>query len=169
MNEKLQFIGKGGNANVYRIKGSDRCVKIYHEDAQQKNDFDILEVLQESPYFPKVYSHTNEHVIMQYVPHVPVFKCVDKRFQSIFSLLWNRFKGKYKKKKIKEQLQQAIEYCLSKGVFPIDFAQNVALDRKGNIIFIDVGHFEKFQDVPSNLVQNKKNMIQREMECIVFF
>lgn len=165
---KTKLIGSGGSGTVHRTNNKKICVKTFHDNALTTKDYIFLEALKGSPYFPKMHDYVeNEMVVLDYIPHVPIYKCISTKSQNLMQMKWNQFLGKYRKKKVEKQLREAINYCFSRGIIPVDFAQNTALDRKGNVVFLDVGHFEFFKDVPKHLHQNKKDIVNIELKCLI--
>jgi predicted Ser/Thr protein kinase len=60
------LIGRGGNGAVFKLT-DDKCVKIYPDENNARNEGKALALGQSSPIFPRLHKAGRKYVVMEYI------------------------------------------------------------------------------------------------------
>ena len=134
-NDSLQLVGIGRSAFVFRIKSSDKTIKIFFPEFMHvaKEEGEIYQIIQGIPYFPQIYEVGPNYIVMDYIEGNTLFDCITQG------------------KTITPAHIKSIDYALSlasaKGLNPSDIhLRNIFITSNGEIKVIDVARFRQTKD-----------------------
>lgn len=122
----LEELGSGCQATVYRFK--NYAIKDYSECGF---DGRILEKLQDSELFPKLYFYNEDFMVYEYIEHVPAYKYYERNVDINISAI------------------DIFKYCYEKNIVPYDIHDdNVVVTKDDKLKIIDVGSFQNKIEKP---------------------
>lgn len=74
----LEFIGKGTQGKVYKID-SQKCIKIFKNKKECKNEIETLLMAQTNIHFPKLYESGANYIIREYVDGIELNQYLSKQ------------------------------------------------------------------------------------------
>ena len=129
---KLQFIGKGRTAYVYRIADTSFALKVYiskHSDLA-KEEGEIYQILEGISYYPTVHEVGSNYIVMDYIKGLTLYDCLTNGI-------------KVTETSIKE-VDQAILLASERGLNPSDIhLRNIILNADHHISLIDLARFRQ--------------------------
>lgn len=128
----LNLIGIGRSAYVFRIKSTDKAMKVffplYSDLAREETN--IYQSLQDLPSFPTIYDKGINYFVMDYIDGQTLFSCISSGVE-------------IEEEHIRE-VDQALEHAANRGLNPSDIhLRNILLTKKGDIKIIDVARFRQ--------------------------
>ncbi|TQR20332.1 protein kinase family protein [Psychrobacillus vulpis] len=127
----LELIGKGRSAFVFKIKSSNKALKIFfsHLKYIAKEEAEIYTIVQGNSYFPTIYESGSNYIVIDYIKGVTLFECLTKGI-----IITNTH-------------MKEIDYALAiaaKGLNPSDIhLKNIFITSKGDIKIIDVARYRQ--------------------------
>ncbi len=131
----LEFIGKGRSAIVYKIRGTNKVLKVFYPQFSHiaKEEGEIYQELQNISYFPTLYEIGENYIVIDYIEGNTLFECLLQGIQ------------------INPDIIGEVDYALSlakqRGLNPSDIhLRNLILTSKNRIQVIDVARFRQTKD-----------------------
>lgn len=131
----LELIGTGRSAFVFRIKSSDKAIKVFFPDYIHlaKEEAEIYKSLQEIHYFPSIYEAGLNYIVMDYIDGATLFECMTSGI-IITSTHIN-------------EIDAALSWASDLGLNPSDIhLRNILITSKGEIKLIDVARYRQVKD-----------------------
>jgi len=133
--ELLEFIGKGRSAVVFKMKHTNKALKIFSPTCAQiaKEEADIYRVLEGNVYFPRLYEAGDNYLVMDYIQGVTLFDCLTQGIELNELVI--------------QQVDKALLSAKRLGLNPSDIhLKNIILLPEGKIKIIDVARFRQTKD-----------------------
>lgn len=131
----LKLVGKGRSAFVFRIRGTDRVIKVFFQNYIHlaKEEVEIYQMLAGIDYYPSIYDAGKNYFVMDYIAGNTLFECMTN--------------GRI----ITEGHLKEIDYALSMasdvGLNPSDIhLRNIFITFNDEIKLIDVARFRQTKD-----------------------
>ena len=153
--KSLQLVGTGRSAFVFRIKSSDKAIKVFFPEFTfiAKEEAEIYNALQDIHYFPSIYEAGENYLIMDYIDGYTLFECLTN--------------GKIITQNHINEIDHALSLASNLGLNPSDIhLRNIIITFTDEIRLIDVARYRQTKDCRqwSNL---KK--AYRQLYCSPFF
>jgi predicted Ser/Thr protein kinase len=74
---KLQLLGSGNQGKVYKID-SQRCIKVFKNTEECKDELESLILAQRDKHFPKLYAYGENYIIREYIAGIELNKYLSK-------------------------------------------------------------------------------------------
>lgn len=129
------FVGQGRSAFVFKMTGENKVVKVFFPEFAHlaKEEADIYHCLEGLPYFPKLYNHGPNYVVMDFIEGKTLYQCL--------------VEGIVVTEKMIEQVDAALDSARKRGLNPSDIhLRNIILTPGGDIKMIDVVRFRQRKD-----------------------
>lgn len=128
----LQLVGRGRSAFVYRIRSTNKVMKIFFPShihwAQEEGA--VYRELQGIPYYPSIYQVGSNYLVLDYIEGDTLFECLSKGILIT-------------EEKVKE-VDKALTIAREKGLNPSDIhLRNIIITREGEVKIIDVARFRQ--------------------------
>ncbi|CAH0347651.1 protein kinase family protein [Bacillus sp. CECT 9360] len=130
--ESLQFIGEGRSAFVFRIKATDKAIKVFFPNHIHiaKEEAEIYKELQGISYYPTLYDAGSNYLVIDYIEGHTLFECLAQGIPVTTE-------------KIKE-VDEALLLAKKKGLNPSDIhLRNIFITSAKEIKVIDVARFRQ--------------------------
>lgn len=130
----LEFIGEGRSAVVFRIKSTNKALKVFFPEYEHiaLEEAEIYEVLQGNPYYPKLHESGKNFILIDYIEGYTLFDCL-------------AYGIKLTESNIKDT-DHALSLARQQGLTPRDIhLRNIILTTEGDIKLIDVARFKQTQ------------------------
>ncbi|MDQ0220433.1 protein kinase family protein [Peribacillus cavernae] len=130
--ESLEFIGEGRSAYVFRIRSTNKAIKVFFPDHVDiaREEAEIYEMLRGISYYPTLYESGRNYLVIDYIEGLTLFECL---VQGIPITSDN----------IKE-IDQALLLAKQKGLNPSDIhLRNIFITSEKEIKVIDVARFRQ--------------------------
>jgi predicted Ser/Thr protein kinase len=130
----LQFIGKGRSAFVFRIKHTSLALKVFFPKYVHlaREEGDNYHLVNEIPYFPKIYEMGTNYIVMDYIEGITLFDCLAE--------------GIIISKEHITEIDKAIALSKEKGLNPSDIhLKNIILTKEKKIKIIDLARFRQLK------------------------
>lgn len=130
----LKLVGKGRSAFVFKIKSSNKAIKIYFPEFHHiaKEEAEIYHILRNTRYYPEIYDWGTNYIIIDYIEGLTLFECLSK--------------GKRITPVHINEINKALSLAEGKGLNPSDIhLRNIFIDRNGEIKIIDVARFRQLK------------------------
>lgn len=74
----LKLVGKGKSAFVFRIKSSNKAIKIFFPDFTHiaKEEAEIYKALRGISFYPQIYDAGTNYIVMDYIEGFTLFECI---------------------------------------------------------------------------------------------
>ena len=128
----LKLVGTGRSAFVFRIKSSNKAMKIFFPDFTYiaKEEAEIYKTLQNIAYYPSIYEAGSNYIVMDYIEGQTLFECIS--YGNIIT-----------PDHIKE-IDYALSLAVKQGLNPSDIhLRNIFITSTGEIKIIDVARFRQ--------------------------
>ena len=78
--DSLKHIGTGRSAFVFRIKSSNKAMKIFFPEFTYiaKEEAEIYQTLQNISYYPSIYDAGSNYIVMDYIEGSTLFECISQ-------------------------------------------------------------------------------------------
>ncbi|RFU68134.1 protein kinase family protein [Peribacillus saganii] len=128
----LELAGEGRSAFVFRIKGTDKAIKVFFPAfthiAQEESE--IYKALQGDPYYPVLYDSGTNYLVIDYIRGLTLFQCIARGIPVT-------------PEKIRE-IDKALNSARKKGLNPSDIhLRNIFITAEGQVKLIDVARFRQ--------------------------
>ena len=130
--DALKLVGTGRSAFVFRIKSSNKAIKIFFPDATHiaKEEADIYKSLQDIHYFPSIYETGLNYLVMDYVEGNTLFDCITL--------------GKVITTEHIQEIDYALSLASDTGLNPSDIhLRNILITSTEEIKIIDVARYRQ--------------------------
>lgn len=128
----LEFIGAGRSAVVFRIKSTNKALKVYYPDFVHValEEAEIYKLLKGNPYFPTLYESGRNFLLIDYIEGNTLFDCLSGGIKLTESNI--------------NETDYALGLVRQQGLTPSDIhLRNIILTTEGNIKLIDVARFRQ--------------------------
>ena len=130
--DSLKHIGTGRSAFVFRIKSSNKAIKIFFPEFTYiaEEEAEIYQVLQNISYYPSIYNAGSNYIVMDYIEGFTLFECVSQ--------------GKPITSAHIKEIDYALSLAKARGLNPSDIhLRNLFITKNGEIKIIDVARFRQ--------------------------
>lgn len=130
--DSLKHIGTGRSAFVFKIKASNKAIKIFFPEFTYiaKEEAEIYELLQNISYYPSIHDAGSNYIVMDYIEGFTLFDCVSQ--------------GKFIAPNHIKEIDYALSLAKSRGLNPSDIhLRNLFITTNGEIKIIDVARFRQ--------------------------
>ena len=133
--KSLVLIGTGRSAYVFRIESTSTAIKVFFPGYEHiaKEEAEIYAVLQDVDYFPSVYEHGRNYIVMEYIEGITLFECLTN--------------GTVITSVHIQEVDYALSLASKAGLNPSDIhLRNILIDSNGDIKLIDVARYRQKKD-----------------------
>ena len=130
--DALKLIGTGRSAFVFKIKSSNKVLKIFFPQFRHiaKEEAEIYQILQGIPYYPSIYESGSNYIVIDFIEGLTLFECLTH--------------GKYISAAHIEEIDYALSLARRRGLNPSDIhLRNIIITTDGEIKLIDVARFRQ--------------------------
>jgi predicted Ser/Thr protein kinase len=130
--ESLQFIGEGRSAFVFRIKWTDKVIKVFFPNQTEtaREEAEIYKVLKDISYYPALHDAGSNYLIIDYIKGLTLFECLSQ--------------GKRITSGTIKEIDTALQLAREKGLNPSDIhLRNIFITAEKTIKVIDVARFRQ--------------------------
>jgi predicted Ser/Thr protein kinase len=128
----LKFIGKGRSAIVYKIRGTQKVLKVFYPKFSHTatEEGAIYQKLQGISYYPTLYEIGENYIVIDYIKGKTLFECL--------------LKGIRISQDIINEVDRALNSAKQRGLNPSDIhLRNLILTSENRIKVIDVARFRQ--------------------------
>lgn len=128
--KNLKCIGVGTDAAVFQSSEVPvYAYKLYAEDKKEKvkTEAEVYQKIGDSPYFPTCYASSDTYLVISYEEGKTLFDCI--------------LQGIHIPKQVIQDVENAREYLLSKGLYPSDMHLKNILLQEGRAKILDVSEY----------------------------
>ncbi|MBT2758746.1 protein kinase family protein [Mesobacillus foraminis] len=135
LNEKaseLELIGAGRSAFAFRIQSTDKVLKVFFSPFEHiaKEEAAIYKALQRNPFYPYLYDHGDNYLVIDYIAGNTLFDCLTKGI----AIRADHIK----------QIDEALSLARERGLNPSDIhLRNIIVTPEDTIKLIDVARFRQ--------------------------
>lgn len=129
------FVGAGRSAFVFKLDDEEKVIKVYFPEFSHlaQEEADIYRELHDIPYFPKIYEHGNDYLVMDYIRGKTFYDCL--------------VEGVVVTEEMINKVDVALDMARGKGLNPSDIhLRNMILTPDGDVKLIDVVRFRQKKD-----------------------
>ena len=133
--DSLKLVGTGRSAFVFRIKSSNKAIKIYFPEFTYiaKEEAEIYKTLQNIAYYPSIHELGSNYIVMDYIEGLTLFECISQ--------------GKLITSANIKEIDYALSLAKAQGLNPSDIhLRNIFITSNGEIKIIDVARFRQKKD-----------------------
>ncbi|WP_017727589.1 hypothetical protein [Halalkalibacterium ligniniphilum] len=130
--DRLEFIGKGRSAIVFKIKSTSKVLKVFHPSFSDlaKEEAQIYETLQGVSYYPTLYESGPNYLVIDYIQGYTLSECLSKGIKIVKGYV--------------DEIDRALKVAREKGLNPSDIhLKNILLTADDKIVLIDVARFRQ--------------------------
>lgn len=130
--DALELVGKGRSAFVFRIKSSDKAIKLFFPGFMHlaKEEAEIYHVLQNISYYPNIYGAGLNYIVIDYIEGLTLFDCIAQ--------------GQLIRPNHIKEIDYSLLLASKQGLNPSDIhLRNIFLTTNGDIKLIDVARFRQ--------------------------
>ncbi|WP_438315531.1 protein kinase family protein [Sporosarcina sp. FA9] len=130
--DSLKLVGTGRSAFVFRIKSSNKAIKIFFPGFTYiaKEEAEIYKTLQNISYYPSIHDSGLNYIVMDYIEGLTLFECISY--------------GKLITSAHINEIDYALSLALAQGLNPSDIhLRNIFITSNGEIKIIDVARFRQ--------------------------
>ncbi|MBE1557098.1 protein kinase family protein [Sporosarcina limicola] len=130
--DSLKLIGTGRSAFVFRIKSSNKAIKIFFPEFTYiaKEEAGIYKTLQNISYYPSIHDLGSNYIVMDYIEGLTLFECMTH--------------GKLITSAHIKEIDHALSLAVAEGLNPSDIhLRNIFITSNGEIKIIDVARFRQ--------------------------
>ncbi|MCJ7843254.1 protein kinase family protein [Lederbergia sp. NSJ-179] len=135
--ETLTLVGVGRSAFVFKIKNTDKVIKVYFPEFQHlaQEEAEVYQAVQDIDYFPSIYTSGLNYIVIDYIEGHTLFDCLTLGIQ-------------ISEKEI-EEVDFALSLARNIGLNPSDIhLRNIIMTPKGGIKIIDIARFRQTKPCP---------------------
>jgi predicted Ser/Thr protein kinase len=128
----LQFVGEGRSAFVFRIKSTDKVIKVFFPQFSNiaKEEAEIYRLLKGLRYYPNLYDAGENYIVIDFIEGMTLFSCLTK--------------GKRVLDEHIREIDYALDLARSRGLNPSDIhLRNIFVTKNNQIMIIDVARFRQ--------------------------
>ena len=126
----LQKLGTGKRATVFKIKGEDLVIKVFHPNMESEalKEIQAYQKIQESnDFYVRLHAHGKNFIVIDYVEGNTLYDCF--------------FSGTIIPESVIHKVDDAIEYARSKGLNPSDIHVKNIFWHENKVTLIDLEGF----------------------------
>lgn len=130
--DSLKLVGTGRSAFVFRIKSSNKAIKIFFPGLTYiaKEEAEIYKTLQNISYYPSIHDSGSNYIVMDYIEGLTLFECISH--------------GKLITSAHIREIDYALLLASAQGLNPSDIhLRNIFITSSGEIKIIDVARFRQ--------------------------
>lgn len=130
--DSLKLVGSGRSAFVFRIKSSNKAIKIFFPEFTYitKEEAEVYKILQNISYYPSVHALGSNYIVMDYIEGLTLFECISH--------------GRLITPDHIKEIDYALSLALAQGLNPSDIhLRNIFITSTGEIKIIDVARFRQ--------------------------
>jgi predicted Ser/Thr protein kinase len=130
--DSLKHIGTGRSAFVFRIKDSNKAIKVFFPEFTYiaKEEAEIYQLLQNISYYPSIHDAGSNYIVMDYIEGFTLFDCISR--------------GKFITPNHIKEIDYALSLAIARGLNPSDIhLRNLIITTNGEIKIIDVARFRQ--------------------------
>ncbi|PIC64633.1 serine/threonine protein kinase [Sporosarcina sp. P13] len=131
----LQIVGIGRSAFVFRVKSSNKAIKVFFPDFAYiaREEAEIYTSLEDIQYFPSIYETGLNYVVMDYIEGDTLFECITQ--------------GKMITVDHIKEIDHALLLASKRGLNPSDIhLRNIIITPDDEIKLIDVARYRQIKD-----------------------
>jgi predicted Ser/Thr protein kinase len=135
LNEKdadLEFIGRGRSAYVFKIKGTNKVLKVFFAPFEKiaKEEGNIYTILQGIHYYPNIYDYGPNYLVIDYIAGDTLYNCLVKGIAVTEAQI--------------REIDYALDMARARNLNPSDIhLRNILITSEGRIKIIDVARFRQ--------------------------
>lgn len=133
--DSLELVGTGRSAFVFRIKFSNKAIKIFFPDFTHvaKEESEIYHTLQNISYFPTVYESGKNYIVMDFIEGRTLYECINQGVSITTDHI--------------NEIDAALLTASNRGLNPSDIhLRNIIITPNQEIKLIDVARFRQTKD-----------------------
>lgn len=131
----LQLTGTGRSAFVFRIKSSDKAIKVFFPDYiyMATEEAEIYKSLRDIHYFPSIHETGLNYIVMDYIEGYTLFDCMTRGINITSDHI--------------NEIDNALSLASDLGLNPSDIhLRNIFITTSGEIKLIDVARYRQMKD-----------------------
>lgn len=132
---RLLFAGEGRSAVVFRIKGTNKALKVFYPDKVHiaKEEADIYKLLSGISSFPALHESGGTYIVIDWVEGKTFFQCLEEGVAIPSERI--------------QEADDALQEARKRGLNPSDVhLRNIMLTKSGKVMLIDVARFRQAKD-----------------------
>lgn len=132
MDPCLELVGEGRSAFAFRIKGTDKVLKVFYPPFERiaKEEAEVYARLMRNPFYPKLYGSGKNFLVIDYVSGRTLFDCLTEGIP-------------ISSRQIRE-VDLALRLARDRGLNPSDIhLRNIIVTPGGKVRLIDVARFRQ--------------------------
>lgn len=133
--DSLALIGTGRSAFVFRIKSSNKAIKVFFPEFTYiaKEEAEIYKILRNIAYYPSIHDFGLNYIVMDYIEGLTLFECLSQ--------------GKIITSDHIKEIDHGLSLASAQGLNPSDIhLRNIIITSSGEIKIIDVARFRQQKD-----------------------
>ncbi|QOV13353.1 protein kinase family protein [Viridibacillus arvi] len=133
--QSLTLIGQGRSAYVFRIKQTDKALKVFFPDYMYiaEEEAEIYKVIQEITYYPTLYDAGSNYIVIDYIDGTTLFDCLTN--------------GIPISQEVVQDIDIALQLAKQEGLNPSDVhLRNILITSNQQVKIIDVARFRQTKD-----------------------
>jgi predicted Ser/Thr protein kinase len=126
----LEFIGKGRSAYVFKIKGSNKVLKVFFPPYEHIaiEEAEIYKILTGNSYYPNIYDYGDNYLVIDYIAGNTLFNCLVEGISITEAHIC--------------EIDRALDLARARNLNPSDIhLRNILITTEGKIKIIDVARF----------------------------
>lgn len=130
--DSLALIGTGRSAFVFRIKSSNKAIKVFFPEFTYiaKEEAEIYKILRNIAYYPSIHDFGLNYIVMDYIEGLTLFECLSQ--------------GKIITSDHIKEINHGLSLASAQGLNPSDIhLRNIFITSSGEIKIIDVARFRQ--------------------------
>lgn len=128
----LELIGTGRSAYVFKIRGTNKVLKIFFPPYEQiaQEEAEIYKMLSGNRYYPSIYDSGEDYLVIDYIAGNTLFDCLVKGIKVTANEI--------------REIDKALTIAREKGLNPSDIhLRNIILTKDDQVMLIDVARFQQ--------------------------
>ncbi|SEM55121.1 Protein kinase domain-containing protein [Mesobacillus persicus] len=128
----LELIGTGRSAYVFKIKDTNKVLKVFFPPYEQiaQKEAEIYKMLSGNIYYPSIYDSGEHYLVIDYIAGNTLFDCLVKGIEVTANEI--------------REIDKALSMAREKGLNPSDIhLRNIILTKDDQVKIIDVARFKQ--------------------------
>ncbi|PLS14760.1 serine/threonine protein kinase [Bacillus sp. M6-12] len=130
--ESLELAGEGRSAFVFRIKETDKAIKVFFPQFFHiaKEESEIYKMLKGNPYYPELFESGSNYLVIDYIQGLTLFQCITRGIPITSEQI--------------TEIDAALNSARKKDLNPSDIhLRNILITADNKIKLIDVARFRQ--------------------------